>query len=250
MSKQIDDGCLAVSHRIPKPPEGRFYCGLKPFEGFIDRSPFYPKAATFAEDYRSGNLSLVLVFRTIGIPNIFPIDDRDSFIVAVISANGDHVRDLHLRDENLVFVSNVELMESVDEVSNRIASLVRLYRIEKFVADSGDGLLLFSAFDKRFKMFSAGVDREEIFVERDYAIRLRSFMPSKVECGSEIMNRISANESASFDDFRNGEYFLNQISTIRIDDMGCHIGRESLVGKSFNEIGIELVDVLSGPFDL
>jgi len=110
-----------------------FYCRLKGPESLGHGFPLY-RASTFAEDYRGGKLSLVLVFRAVGVDEVRPVNDILCCAVfsSLITPN---VRYLYLRNKQPVLVSNIELVESVDEVADHVPSLVRLYRIQEFPAE-------------------------------------------------------------------------------------------------------------------
>jgi len=132
--------------------QGYFDCRLKPVEHFPHGFPLY-RESTFAEDYRRGKLSLVLVFRSICVDDVRPVDNRDILYCAVISADLQNVRCLYLGNKQPVFVLKIKAMESVEGITNAIPSLVRLYRIQEFTAEAGDGLLFVSGLDELFKVY-------------------------------------------------------------------------------------------------
>jgi hypothetical protein len=130
---------------------------MKPVQRLAHGFPLY-RESTFAEDYRSGKLSLVLIFRAVGIDDVVAVNSLNAvYYCAVISADLKNVRSLYLRDEKPMLVSSIQLMESIEVVSHYIPSLVRLYRIQELPAEADDGLLFFSGFDEIFKMFPGWV---------------------------------------------------------------------------------------------
>ena len=141
-------------------------------------------------------------------------------------------------------------MERINEASNHIPSLVRLYQIEKPIAHADNGWLFFSGFDELFKMLPGWVYRKLVLVNGNDAIGVSDIAPSIVKSGFEVMDGIAADKREALHDLRYRRNLLNVLSSIWIDETGCLIGRELFATEGFGGICLELLDVLSGPFDL
>jgi hypothetical protein len=216
-----------------KNPKGDFYCRLKCAQRLPHGFPLY-RESTFAEDYGSGKISLVLVFRAVGIDQIGTIDNSGSLYCSVISADISNVRNLYLRDEEAVLISKIEAVECIDEVSDKIPSFVRLYRIEKFPSESDDGLLFFSAFDELFKIFPGWIYRKSDLIRGDFAIRSSEFKPCEIEGCSQTVNSVSTEKSKALENLSVSKAYFDIFSAFRIyirsHHVGCVIATENLGG--------------------
>lgn len=223
-----------------------FYCRLKGPESLAHGFPLY-RDSTFAEDYRSGKLSLVLVFRAIRVDDVGPINDI--LCCAVFSSLMPNVRHLRLRNEQPVLVSNIELMESINEVTDNVPSLVRLYHVQEFPAEAHDGILFFSGLDELFKMFPGWVYGKSDPVFGNRTVGGGEVEPCKIESRSEVVNGISSDNGEACNNLPTGRKSVDALAALRIEINGmgirCEVASEDLGG-----VRIEFVHVLSGPFDL
>jgi hypothetical protein len=111
------------------------------------------------ENYRQGRFSLVYHLHVAMVPKVNTSgvsgaemfrSDSELNAVAVFTSNRLNPADLYLRDQEPVFVGNVEVMYGVQGIP--VPSLVRLYLVEEFPAYCDDGCLFWSLPDKHFKM--------------------------------------------------------------------------------------------------
>ncbi len=191
----------------------------------------------------------MLIFRAISIEKIGTVDNAASFYSAVFNADVPHMRNLYLRDKQPVFVSKVELMEAIEQISNAKTSFVRLYLLQERPAETNDGLLFFSGFDESFKMFSSWIYREPDFMDGIPSVGPSEFKPSKIEGAAKIMNGVSTENRKSCNNFSIGKTHVDPLSGLRINIRGSVVGCE-VAPEHSSGIRIELIDVLSGPFDL
>lgn len=239
-----------VAQKLPvvEAHQGNFDCRVKMAQRLPHGFPLY-RENTFSEDYRSAKLSLIVVFRAVRIDQIGSIADRSSLYCAIISADLPDVRYLHLRDREPVLVMQVKLMESVDEVSDEVPSLVRLYQIQHDFFHAEDGVLFFSGFEEIFKMFPGWVYRELDLSMRGNAVLDSEFVPCEIERGSEAVNRVSTEDCESLNNLCIGKILHHVLSGLRIYFRGNRV-RCEVSSEDLGSVSVEFIDVFSGPFDL
>jgi hypothetical protein len=236
---------VAVLDSVFEEQQGNLDCCLKPFESWEDGLTFYRH--TFAEDYRSGKLSLILYLRAISIDQV---QIGDSLICAVLSAIVPNLGYLHLRDHELMLVEHVDLMEMVEAVPYNIRSLVRLYCIEQFPANGDNGILLFSGLEKTYKVLPGWVDRELDLVDfLGISISSGNLIPSHVQGSSKIMNGIPANQGEAILMLLDNAKFLDHFSGLGVSLCSGGI-RSKFSTEMFRGVRLEIAHVLCGPFDL
>ncbi len=212
----------------------------------------YPEdRLTYAENYRQGRLALVYhlhvaVTSKVNDGRVLTAEvswpDSELNAIAVFTSNRLNPADLYLRDQEPVFVGNVEVMYGVDRIA--IPSLVRLYFVEEFPAYCDDGCLFFSLPEKVFKMRSAWEDRkvDPVFFG---VVGSGQLKPGKIQSASEIVKGIAKDQSKIVGDCFCRSDLERFMSGIRISLHGDE------VDTAFAELpdaGVKIVDMLFGPF--
>jgi hypothetical protein len=152
--------------------------------------------------------------------------------------------EMHLRNEELMLVSTVELVQDPEIVP--IPSLVRLYDLRESICEPDEGILLWSLFDVVFKSFVRPHNRE------DFPFRLRGIASSKdeptnIKSASQIVQGVAKDQREFWRESANSVHLHNIVKSLRIS-----INRD-LVSTTFEELDgvcVEIKDVLIGPFDL
>jgi hypothetical protein len=207
----------------------------------------------YAENYRQGRLALIYHVHIAVIPKVnegrvpsaeMRRPDSELNAVAVFTSNRFNPADLYLRDQEPVFVGNVEVMYGVDRIA--IPSLVRLYLVEEFPAYCDEGCLFFSLPEKFFEMRSAWVDRK---VDLRFGRRISSgqLEPFEIESASEIVESVAKDEGK----IRGNRFCRSDFERfIAGSRVSIH---DDAVDTAFAELpdaGVKIVDVLFGPFQL
>lgn len=173
-----------------------------------------------------------------------PCSDLKLNAIAIFAADSFDHSDLSLRDEELVFVGNVEVMDEVKGVP--IPSLVRLYLVEHFPAHCEEGFMFFSLVEERFQILS-GWSKGKLNSAFLGGISGCQFKPSVIESGREIMYCVPQDERKLIRDAHVCRDDLQElVSGIRIALDG------NLVSATIAEpmhLKAEIVDVLFGPFE-
>ena len=223
------------------------------FEQFRnDWRTLYPQdRLTYAENYRQGRLALVYHLHIAVTPKVndggvpsaeVPRPDSELNAIAAFTSNRFNPADLYLRDQEPVFVGNVEVMYGVQGIP--VPSLVRLYLVEEFPAYCDEGCLFWSLPDKLFKMRSVWVDRklDVLFYE---GVGSGQLEPCQIESGGEIMHGIAKDQGEV-----GGNHFCR--SDFERFTAGFRVSlHDDAVDTAFAELPeaeVKIVDVLFGSF--
>jgi hypothetical protein len=178
-----------------------------------------------------------------GVPSAeVPRPNSELNAVAVFTSNRLNPADLYLRDQEPVFVGNVEVMYGVQGIP--VPSLVRLYLVEEFPTHCDEGCLFWSLPDKLFKMRSVWVDRKDKFSFFG-GVGGGQIEPCQIESGSEIMHGIAEDQGKNFGDcFCRGdlEHFIACFS------IALHGDAVDTAVAKLPDAEVKIVDVLFGPF--
>jgi len=169
--------------------------------------------------------------------------DSMSLPMLVFHKEGVQLQSLDVRNQEFVFVHDVELVKVVEEFS--VSSTVRLYDVQKSVCYSDDGLLLFSLTEERYKMVTIDTNRKVLF-EPFSGIATDNFPPRKIKSTSEVVESVSDDKSeAVWHGLSRRD--LNRIISgfsIRLDG-----DRVTTTLEEFSAAPIKIADVLVGPFE-
>jgi hypothetical protein len=214
----------------------------------------YPEdRLTYAENYRQGRFSLVYHLHVAMVPKVNTSgvsgaemfrSDSELNAVAVFTSNRLNPADLYLRDQEPVFVGNVEVMYGVQGIP--VPSLVRLYLVEEFPAYCDDGCLFWSLPDKLFKMRSIWVDRKANFPFFE-GVGSGQLEPCEIESAGEIVHGIAKDQGKIV-----GDRFCR--SDLERFAAGFRVSlHDDAVDTAIAELPdaeMKIVDVLFGPFQL
>ena len=161
----------------------------------------YPEdRLTYAENYRQGRLALVYHLHLAvaskvnegEVPSAEVLrSDSELNAVAVFTSNRFNPADFYLRNQEPVFVGNVEVMYGVQGIA--VFSHVRLYFVEEFPAYCDEGCLFWSVGDKLCKMLSAWEDRK-VNLPFVGGVGSGEIEPCQIESASEIVHGIAKDE--------------------------------------------------------
>lgn len=208
---------------------------------------------TVAEKYAQGRIALICDIH-VSFPggNIrsarivdSPFRDTECFASLVYVADIPNVLQLQMGNDEPMFVLDVETVKLVDGVP--VPSLVGLYRIHDVVDHPFRGLTFQSARDGLFKIIPCLVRREPHLLRPLASEGEFDVAHSEVEGGSEIVNHIADNAHKFGRKSLTGDEFKRVVAGIRFT---LHADNVSVIADEFRNAKVEILDVLTGPFDL
>ncbi len=200
---------------------------------------------SFAEKYIEGRISIILyvqfgaaeisVKQSVGADARGQGDREVSVLVFGVNINGDNIEN---NDQAAMLINDVQIVQSVQGI---IPSTVGLYRINYQVADFRTRSLYFSTVNRAYEFLS-------FFKEwkLSTSIRIRDGLADhQIESRMKIVNGVSDNQSRIGWEFKVD--LETDISSLAIF-LDVQTARVS-VSKPLHK-GVEVTDVLIGPFDL
>lgn len=211
----------------------------------------YPEdRLTNAENYRQGRHALVYHLHFAAMPKVDTsgVSSAEVFrpdfelnAIAVLTSNRLNPADLYLRDQEPVFVGNVEVMYGVDRIA--VPSLIRLYLVEEFPAYCDEGCLFWSAIDELCKMLSGWEDRKVNFSFYE-GVGSGQLKPGEIESRREIVDSIAKDQGKIVGD----RFCRNDLERFAA---GFRVSlHNDAVDTAFAELPdaeVKIVDVLFGP---
>jgi len=206
------------------------------------------------ENYCEGRLAFVCDLdisvpqaSVIGCPIIgdHPVGNLNLLVSLVYKANTIDYSDLHMRNDELMLIGNVETVQSPE--GSPIPSSVRLYRIHDVVDDWARGLRFESAIDGAEKLIPSFADEETGFVVPSASVSKLNIADSEIESRSEIMKCVSKDQREIIRN-RLTRFDVNNITSalrIVLDQETVRIVRSEVPHLSF-----KIVDVLFGSSEL
>jgi hypothetical protein len=205
----------------------------------------------FSEEYAKGRFSIVCYFEPSfggerrheavagkGYGHVF-----EDVIVVVLKANAGQPGCGDDDDKDSVLIKNVQLVQSPEIV---IPSAVRAYVVQNQGGGVGAGALYWSLFDGIDKILPRFVERE-VDGRVAFARTPDNLAGEQIEGGSEVMNGI-ADDERDFLGRRLRDLEAKKIlSRLRVHIDPYMIGARFEIG---DEMPVNLVDVVIGPFDL
>lgn len=207
----------------------------------------------FAEDYGRGAIALFyhLEFSTSGVPEDQgpfvaeqSLIDSMPFPMLVFHKEGVQPEGLQMGNQPPMLVHPVELIQTPEIVS--IPSLPRLYHAQKSVSEGDEGLVLWSTFNKLFKIVTDVADGEG-FLMRFGAVGSGQFKPCQLESASQVMKSIPNDEREAVWHGLSRRDLNEIISGFWIRFYGDCV---STALEEFSAARVKIADVLVGPFEL
>mgnify|MGYP001569002881 CR=1 FL=1 len=197
------------------------------------------------EEYVKGRLSIVCYVHLGTRPNCVQSTPGtytegkvgECVVIIVMCANARNFEDADRWNQQPVFINDVDFVEGPNGI---IPSNIRFYDISDEVADVATPDLYFSITDGVYKFLPRISNRESAMLGRGAPSNNDNFTSHEVERGSEIVNGITENQWNTF-----GQ---------RLGINACKISiNAKTVCASFEKCGdggVQLIDVLIGPFNL
>jgi hypothetical protein len=191
---------LSEKKRLERLNRARNFFG-DPVQRRDDRLTFEGKS--IIEEYSSGRMALILYSKIFPLelvqrqsPRLVgnqPLLKRPFFSIFVLKANTSNVDDLQEWNKELMFVSNIQVIQSPDRV---IPSLVGLYVVQEQIMDFDLDLLLFEKIHEGSFQFISGIANGKPTVFGDFPATLYdNVVPENVECAPEIVQHIPDHHS-------------------------------------------------------
>ncbi len=209
---------------------------------------------SLAEKYANGRVALVCDLHASFLCRVKhprasvgndPFRDREFFASLVYVADIANPLELQFGDDKPMFVHNVETVELPDGVT--IPSLVGLYRIHDVVDDPFGGLTFQSSLDGDFKLIPSLTRREDYLIRPLASSGEFNITHRNVESTSQVMDGIAHDTHKFWGDGLTRDEFERIVASIRLT---MHANTVSVIADELTKFGLEILDVLSGPFDL
>ena len=175
-----------------------------------------------------------------------PFWNREFFASLVYVANIANPLELQFGDDKPMFVLNVETVKLPD--GSAIPSLVGLYGLHDVVDDPFRGLVFQSSLGNGTSKLIPGLVRRENHVSRPLASSDEfNFAHGNVESTPQVMNSVTDDAHKLRRDCPTRDEFQRIVSSVCIT---VHSNIVSVRLGELTDVDTELLDVLSGPFDL
>lgn len=171
---------------------------------------------------------------------------HDSVLSAFLVLHKDMIKNefVNVRNQEMVFVLNVELIQGEQKIS--LPSAIRFDLIDNGIANALDERLVWSFKEKLFKPVDIGIYRK-LFFPLGFDGLPSYFVPSVVNCRSEVVNCIPDEQiDSGIETFRNREFY-KIIKRIAVTINGNIVDTAFSVDAQF---GVKVLDVLLGPCEL
>lgn len=207
---------------------------------------------SFAEDYCRGALSLIyeleIAASLVGEDESAATGEQSgldpkSRACVVFHPKTANPHCLKLGNQEPVLVVDVEVVETIKNVA--ILSLAGLYDVQDDVSEDGDGLLVFSLFEKRFKFLHCGIDREIDLVPFGTIVGGK-LVPDMVESTSEVVEGIPEDGSKWIWNGLSRDDLHKLLQSFRVT-VGGDCASTRL--EECSSASIEILDVCMGPFE-